>query len=72
MPIIPPLLPNNCFVSNFKDKANHFNECFNPQCNLVTNNSSLSSSLMYKTNLRISTISFTDQDINSKIIIIGL
>ena len=54
------LLVNNCvkiIVSNFKDKANHFNENFNTQCNLTTNNSSLPSSLIYEINLGLSSIS---------------
>ena len=48
VPLISPLLVNDSLVSNFKDKANHFNEYFNAQCNPITNNSSLPSSLMYK------------------------
>ena len=54
------LLVNNCvkiIVSNFKDKANHFTENFNTQCNLTTNNRSLPSSLIYKINLGLSSIS---------------
>ena len=48
VPLISPLLVNDYLVSNFKDKANHFNEYFNAQCDPITNNSSLPSSLMYK------------------------
>ena len=31
-PIIPPLLVNNLFVINCREKANHFNEVFSKQC----------------------------------------
>ena len=61
--LIPPLLGNNCSVSNFRNKANHVNEYFNAQRNPSTNNSSLPSSLIHKTNLWLSSISFTDQDV---------
>ena len=32
VPVIPLLLVNNKFISNFKTKANHFNRFFNQQC----------------------------------------
>ena len=32
MPIIPPLLVNDKFITNFLEKANLFNEFFSKQC----------------------------------------
>ena len=50
-------------MSNFKNKTNNIIEYFNAQCNQITNNTSLPSSLMFKISLRLSSISFTVQDI---------
>ena len=41
IPLIPPLLVNNSFVTDFKEKANLFNECFCKQCTPVANDSTL-------------------------------
>ena len=43
--LIPPLLVNNSFVTDFKEKANLFNEFFCKQCTPVANNSTLSTLL---------------------------
>ena len=40
-PLIPPLLVNNSFVTDFKEKANLFNEFFCKQCTPVANDSTL-------------------------------
>ena len=40
-PIIPPILVNNKFIINCKDKAILFAEFFSQQCKLITNNSIL-------------------------------
>ena len=50
-------------MPNFNDEISHFKKYCNAECNPVTNNSSIPAGLMYKTNLRLSSISFTDQDI---------
>ena len=50
-------------MSNFNDSGNHCNKYANSQFNSVTNSDSLPPSLMYETNLRLSSISFTDRDI---------
>ena len=39
--LIPPLLVNNSFVTDFKEKANLFNEYFCKQCTPVANDSTL-------------------------------
>ena len=41
IPLIPPILKGNKCVSDFKDKANYFNEFFSLQCSLVVNSSVL-------------------------------
>ena len=41
IPLIPPILISNKLVSNFKEKANHFNAFFTSQCTPVPNNSTL-------------------------------
>ena len=41
IPLIPPLLVNNSFVTDFKEKANLFNESFCKQCTLVPNDTTL-------------------------------
>ena len=41
IPLIPPILINNKLISNFKEKANHFNAFFASQCTPVSNNSTL-------------------------------
>ena len=39
IPLIPPLLVNNSFVTDFKDKSNLFNDFFCKQCTPVANDS---------------------------------
>ena len=41
IPLIPLLLVNNSFVTDFKEKANLFNESFSKQCTLVPNDTIL-------------------------------
>ena len=41
IPLIPPLLVNNSFVTDFKAKANLFNDFFCKQCTPVANDSTL-------------------------------
>ena len=41
MPIIPPLLYNNKYISDFKVKADIFNNHFSKQCSLIPSSSSL-------------------------------
>ena len=41
IPLIPPLLVNNSFVTDFKEKANLFNEFFCKQCLPVANDCAL-------------------------------
>ena len=40
-PKIPPILLDNVFILNCKEKAKHFNDFFSQQCRPITNNSVL-------------------------------
>ena len=62
VPIIPPLLINNEFVTNFEAKANHFNTFFAEQCSTLTNSSTLPQDIVFQTNDSLSSfkISFDD------------
>ena len=41
IPLILPILINNKFISNFKEKASHFNAFFASQCAPISKNSTL-------------------------------
>ena len=62
-PLIPPILINNKLISNFKEKANHFNAFFASQCTPVSNNSTLPLVRTPAANAGLSSISLNDQDI---------
>ena len=59
--MIPPLLTNNEFISNFKTKANYFNRFFNQQCTAISTDSSIPSSVNLATNETITKINFDEQ-----------
>ena len=63
IPIIPPLVTEGKLVSNFKEKANMFNEFFSRQCTLLNNGSKFPSQHYFITSERLSSIVFDDQDI---------
>ena len=63
---IPPILINNTFVVNSKEKANEFISYFSDQCKPLINNSSLPN-LYYITDERLNHIPFTTDDILSQI-----
>ena len=56
--VIPPLLVNDKFVTNFLEKANLFNEFFSKQCQPLQNNSTLPKSNTYHTENRLNDITF--------------
>ena len=58
IPIIPPLLYENRFIADFKEKAQLFNIFFSKQCSLIPNNSSLPADVNYITDKRLSTVTF--------------
>ena len=58
VPVIPPLLFNHAFVSDFWEKANIFNSFFAKQCTLVSNNSVLPTEFTYMMEEHIQSITF--------------
>ena len=54
IPVLPPLLIDGKLVSDFKEKANKFNEFFNRQCTPLNNGSKCSSQPNFVTNKRLS------------------
>ena len=60
MPVIPALLVNNKFVTDFKAKANIFNDFFSKQCTPLANGSKLPENQVYLTNSRINSVPFSD------------
>ena len=63
MPLIPPLLHENLFITDFKEKAELFNSSFSKQCSLIRNDSELPTSLTFYTNNRLSTGSFSHETV---------
>ena len=63
IPIIPPLYHKNEFVIDFKKNAELFNSCFIDQCSLISNNNELPSKLKYLTQTRLSSITFSVDDL---------
>ena len=59
IPLITPLYHQGGFLTNFKVKAEFFNSFFASQCSLIKNDSKLLSYLNYKTDNRLSTVSFS-------------
>ena len=53
IPVIPPLLIDDKLVSDFKEKANGFNELFSHQCTPFNNVSKSLSQLILYTNKRL-------------------
>ena len=64
--IIPPILFNGSFITNFKEKCCIFNDYFKNQCTLLPTTSVLPP-LVITTDLRLSSVSFTEKDIVSHI-----
>ena len=68
VPVIPPLLINNEFISNFKTKANYFNRFFNQQCTAISTDSSIPSSVNLASNEAVTTVN-SDEQLISKLIV---
>ena len=62
VPLIPPLLVNKKIASDFTKKANLFNDFFATQSTPLTNSSVLPSTISFKTNSRLNSISFEGED----------
>ena len=56
---IPPLFYNKKFISNFRDKAELFNNFLAQQCTLIDNTSEISAALNIKTTKTLSSIPVT-------------
>ena len=63
VPVIPPLLFNSAFVTDFEEKSKIFNSFFAKQCTLLSNNSVLPSEFTYMTEERIQSITFSESDV---------
>ena len=63
IPCIPPIYHNNNCITDFKDRAQIFNNFFAKQCTLVENISKRPTDSFKKTNNPLWTISFTKDDI---------
>ena len=61
IPIIPPILVNGELVSDFKQKANIFNNHFASLCTPIENGSKLPS-FSYKTEKRVTSFDIKDDD----------
>ena len=57
IPTITPLFHQNCFITDFKEKAQLFSILFSKQCSPIPNNSSLPADVNYITDKRLSTVS---------------
>ena len=68
VPVIPPLLINNEFISNFKTKVNYFSRSFNQQSTTISMDCSIPSSVNLVTNETVTKINF-DQQLISKLIV---
>ena len=62
IPVIPPLLINGIFETDFEKKAGVFNSFFAEQCNIVENGSTLPA-FAFKTEKRLNSVSFSSSDI---------
>ena len=71
VPVIPPLLINNEFVSNFKTKSNYFNKFFNQQCTEISTDRSIPSSVNLATNETVTNINFSEQLISKLIVAVN-
>ena len=63
IPCIPPIYHRNNYITDFKEKAQIFNNFFAKQCTLVENTSKLPTDSFKRTKNLLSTISFTKDDI---------
>ena len=65
-PKVPPILVNNLFILNCKEKAKHFNDFFSQQCKPIIN-SSILPSLNFLTDERIDHVTILSDEITSLI-----
>ena len=63
IPLIPPLLVDDKFVTDMKTKANIFNKFLVEKCTPLKNNSKLQSSQMFLTQSRLISLDFNEDEI---------
>ena len=63
VPIIPPVVHNNPFVTDFKKKAEFFNSYFANQCTLINSNSTFPVNVQYLTDKLLPLFDFSEYDI---------
>ena len=64
IPLIPLLFHENNFLTNFLEKAEIFNSFFfSKQCSLINSRSTLRTHMQYLTNNRLSSVTFSQDDI---------
>ena len=59
IPVIPTLFHKNCFITDFKEKAQLFNIFFSKQCSLIPDNDCLPADVNYVTDDYLSTVTFS-------------
>ena len=62
IPLIPPLLVNDKFVTDMKTKADIFNNFFAEQCTPLKNDSKLPNSQIFLTQSRLSSLDFNEDE----------
>ena len=72
IPLIPPLFPENKFLTIFLEKAEFFNSFFSKECSLINNASTLLTHIQYLTNNCLSFVTFSHDDIAKKLKILTL
>ena len=65
IPCIPPLIYNNQFITDFKEKSELFNPFFAKQCSLIETGSKLPIQMLGRTNKSLNNVTFNDGDILS-------
>ena len=65
--VIPHLLINNKFISDFEVKANYFSNLFASQYISFNNNSKITETQSYITNTKLSSVKFESKDISHSI-----
>ena len=59
---MPLIFHENCFITDFKEKAELFDSFFSNQCSLLKNCSKLPTTLKYVTDKRLRTINFANNN----------
>ena len=61
IPLIPPLFHENCFITDFKEKAELLKSFFAEEYSLIKNHSELPTSLTFYNDNRLSAVSFSHE-----------